>query len=149
MDGGDEAPRLRHDHIRVVVQRRHVVAAVQGGEANVADVPLDDLCAEVVDDVVSDHAEAPKSAEEKAAEASAPQKVKHRVFHYPGGLVDFVKHINRTKTAIQPSVMLITGGLRKGPGVGRPIRRAAAPTSPATAPEAPIISVVLPGLTRP
>ena len=68
---------------------------------------------EVVDDVVSDHAEAPKSAEAKAAEAAAPQKVKHRVFHYPGGLVDFVKHINRTKTAIQPSVIDFDG---KGPG---------------------------------
>ena len=68
---------------------------------------------EVVDEVVSDHAEAPKSAEEKAAEGSAPQKVKHRVFHYPGGLVDFVKHINRTKTAIQPSVIDFDG---KGTG---------------------------------
>ncbi len=67
----------------------------------------------VVDEVVSDHAEAPKSADEKAAEAAAPQKVKHRVFHYPGGLVDFVKHINRTKTAIQPSVIDFEG---KGPG---------------------------------
>ncbi|MGV0810639.1 DNA topoisomerase (ATP-hydrolyzing) subunit B [Mycolicibacterium boenickei] len=69
--------------------------------------------AEVVDEVVSDHAEAPKSAEEKAAEVAAPQKVKHRVFHYPGGLVDFVKHINRTKTAIQPSVIDFDG---KGTG---------------------------------
>lgn len=64
---------------------------------------------EVVDDVVSDQAEAPKTAEEKAAEAAAPTKVKHRVFHYPGGLVDFVKHINRTKNAIQPSVIDFEG----------------------------------------
>ena len=56
---------------------------------------------EVVDEVVSDTAEAPKSAEEKAAEAAAPHKVKHRTFHYPGGLVDYVKHINRTKSPIQ------------------------------------------------
>ena len=68
---------------------------------------------EVVDEIVSDHAAAPKSAEEKAAEVAAPQKVKHRTFHYPGGLVDFVKHINRTKTAIQPSVIDFDG---KGPG---------------------------------
>ncbi|CDO08003.1 DNA topoisomerase (ATP-hydrolyzing) subunit B [Mycolicibacterium cosmeticum] len=68
---------------------------------------------EVVDEVVGDTAEAPKSAEEKAAEAAAPHKVKHRTFHYPGGLVDFVKHINRTKTAIQPSVIDFDG---KGPG---------------------------------
>ncbi|WP_166907409.1 DNA topoisomerase (ATP-hydrolyzing) subunit B [Mycobacterium sp. DL440] len=69
--------------------------------------------AEVVDEVVADTAAAPKTAEEEAAEAKAPHKVKHRTFHYPGGLVDFVKHINRTKTAIQPSVIDFDG---KGTG---------------------------------
>ncbi|BCI78745.1 DNA gyrase subunit B [Mycolicibacterium mucogenicum] len=69
--------------------------------------------AAVVDEVVSDHAEAPKSAEEQAAEAAAPQKVKHRTFHYPDGLVDFVKHINRTKSAIQQSIIDFGG---KGDG---------------------------------
>ena len=68
---------------------------------------------EVVDDVVSDTAEAPKTAEEKAAEASAPHKVKHRTFHYPGGLVDYVKHINRTKTPIHQSIVDFAG---KGEG---------------------------------
>jgi DNA gyrase subunit B len=68
---------------------------------------------EIVDDVVSDTAEAPKSAEEKAAEAFKPQKVKHRTFHYPGGLVDFVKHINRTKSPIHQSIVDFSG---KGPG---------------------------------
>ncbi|HNM85951.1 MAG: DNA topoisomerase (ATP-hydrolyzing) subunit B [Mycobacterium sp.] len=68
---------------------------------------------EVVDEEVSDTAEAPKSAEEKAAEQAGPQKVKHRVFHYPGGLVDFVKHINRTKSPIQQSVIDFDG---KGEG---------------------------------
>ena len=68
---------------------------------------------QVVDEVVSDTAAAPKTADEKAAEAAAPHKVKHRTFHYPGGLVDFVKHINRTKTAIQPSVIDFDG---KGEG---------------------------------
>ena len=68
---------------------------------------------EVVDEVVSDHAEAPKSAEEKSAESVAPQKVKHRTFHYPGGLVDFVKHINRTKNPIHSSIVDFSG---KGPG---------------------------------
>jgi DNA gyrase subunit B len=68
---------------------------------------------EVVDEVVSDTAEAPKTAEEKAAESAAPHKIKKRTFHYPGGLVDFVKHINRTKTAIQGSVIDFDG---KGPG---------------------------------
>ncbi|MEZ0339195.1 DNA topoisomerase (ATP-hydrolyzing) subunit B [Mycobacterium sp. pV006] len=68
---------------------------------------------EVVDDVVSDQAEAPKTADQKAAEAASPVKVKHRVFHYPGGLVDFVKHINRTKNPIQPSIIDFEG---KGTG---------------------------------
>ncbi len=68
---------------------------------------------DVVDEVVSDTAEAPKSAEEKAAESTAPHKVKHRTFHYPGGLVDFVKHINRTKSPIQQSIIDFEG---KGTG---------------------------------
>jgi DNA gyrase subunit B len=68
---------------------------------------------EVVDEVVSDTAEAPKSAEEKAAESKAPHKVKRRTFHYPGGLVDFVKHINRTKSPIQQSIIDFEG---KGTG---------------------------------
>jgi DNA gyrase subunit B len=68
---------------------------------------------EVTDEVVSDTAEAPKTAEEKAAEEAAPHKVKNRTFHYPGGLVDFVKHINRTKSAIHPSIVDFGG---KGEG---------------------------------
>jgi DNA gyrase subunit B len=68
---------------------------------------------EVIDEIVSDTAEAPKSAEEKSAESVAPHKVKHRTFHYPGGLVDFVKHINRTKSPIHASIIDFEG---KGPG---------------------------------
>jgi len=68
---------------------------------------------EVVDEVVSDTAEAPKSAEEKAAEKAAPHKVKHRTFHYPGGLVDYIKHINRTKQPIHQSIVDFSG---KGEG---------------------------------
>ena len=69
---------------------------------------------EVVDEVVSDIAAAPKSAEELAAEQAAPrQKVKNRTFCYPGGLVDFVKHINRTKSPIHSSVVDFSG---KGEG---------------------------------
>ena len=68
---------------------------------------------QVVDEVVSDVAEAPKSAEEKAAEAAGPHRVKNRTFHYPGGLVDYVKHINRTKTPIHQSIVDFSG---KGEG---------------------------------
>ncbi len=64
---------------------------------------------EVVDEVVSDVAEAPKSATEQAAESAAPHKVKRRTFHYPGGLVDFVKHINRTKSPIHASIVGFSG----------------------------------------
>ena len=68
---------------------------------------------EITDEVVSDTADAPKSAEEKAAEAAAPHKVKDRTFHYPGGLVDYVKHINRTKSPIHQSIIDFSG---KGTG---------------------------------
>jgi len=65
---------------------------------------------EVVDEVVSDTAEAPKSADEMAAAKAAPaKKVMHRTFHYPGGLMDFVKHINRTKQPIHNSVVDFSG----------------------------------------
>jgi DNA gyrase subunit B len=63
----------------------------------------------IVDEVVSDTADAPKTAEEQAAEAAAPHKVKHRTFHYPDGLVDFVKHINRTKNPIHQSIIDFAG----------------------------------------
>lgn len=66
---------------------------------------------DVVDDVVSDTAEAPKHADENAP-ATTP-KVKTRTYHYPGGLEDYVKHINRTKTPIHNSIVAFTG---KGTG---------------------------------
>ncbi|NUS45886.1 MAG: DNA topoisomerase (ATP-hydrolyzing) subunit B [Mycobacteriaceae bacterium] len=71
--------------------------------------------AEVTDERVSETAEAPKSAEEtrEAAEHGAPHKVKSRTYHYPGGLEDFVRHINRTKTPIHNSVVGFTA---KGTG---------------------------------
>ena len=68
---------------------------------------------EVVDEVVSDTAEAPKTAEQQAAEAQGPHKVKHRTFHYPGGLRDFVQYINRSKAPIHQSVVDFDG---KGTG---------------------------------
>jgi DNA gyrase subunit B len=39
--------------------------------------------------------------------------VSTRSFHQPGGLVDYVRHINRTKTPIQPSIIEFSG---RGPG---------------------------------
>ncbi|MBF6213687.1 DNA topoisomerase (ATP-hydrolyzing) subunit B [Nocardia puris] len=67
---------------------------------------------EITDEVVSDTAEAPKHAE-PGTEAPVEHKVKTRTYHYPGGLEDFVRHINRTKQAIHNSVVGFTG---KGTG---------------------------------
>lgn len=69
---------------------------------------------EVTDEVVSELAEAPKKAEEQEqAEAEQHHKVKTRVYHYPGGLEDYVRHINRTKQPIHNSVVGFTA---KGTG---------------------------------
>ncbi|MFC9837588.1 DNA topoisomerase (ATP-hydrolyzing) subunit B [Rhodococcus sp. NPDC127530] len=71
--------------------------------------------AEVTEEVVSQVADAPKTAEDESAEAEAPvaHKVKTRVYHYPGGLEDYVRHINRTKQPIHNSVVGFTA---KGTG---------------------------------
>ncbi|MGW4241250.1 DNA topoisomerase (ATP-hydrolyzing) subunit B [Nocardia sp. NPDC004722] len=66
---------------------------------------------DVIDEVVSETAEAPKHLDENAP-AAAP-KIKTRTYHYPGGLEDYVKHINRTKTPIHNSIVSFTG---KGTG---------------------------------
>lgn len=66
---------------------------------------------EVTDEVVAELAEAPKSAAEEAEEAqdkAATPRVKKRVFHYPGGLGDYVRHINRTKQPIHPTILHFT-----------------------------------------
>ncbi|WP_378731888.1 DNA topoisomerase (ATP-hydrolyzing) subunit B [Nocardia brasiliensis] len=64
---------------------------------------------DVIDDFVGETAEAPKPAEE----AASAEVVKTRTYHYPGGLEDFVRHINRTKQPIHNSVVGFTG---KGTG---------------------------------
>ncbi|MDP9637634.1 MULTISPECIES: DNA topoisomerase (ATP-hydrolyzing) subunit B [Nocardiaceae] len=70
---------------------------------------------DATEEELGETAEAPKTAEEEQADAAAakPTKVRKRTYHYPDGLVDFVKHINRTKTAIHNSVVGFTG---KGEG---------------------------------
>ncbi|WP_330251500.1 DNA topoisomerase (ATP-hydrolyzing) subunit B [Nocardia sp. NBC_00565] len=69
--------------------------------------------ADITDEVVSETAEAPKHADPNAPAAPVEHKVKTRTYHYPGGLEDFVRHINRTKQAIHNSVVAFTG---KGTG---------------------------------
>ncbi|GED96205.1 DNA topoisomerase (ATP-hydrolyzing) subunit B [Gordonia crocea] len=58
----------------------------------------------------TDKAESVKSAEEKAEQAAV---VRTRTYHYPDGLVDYIKHLNRTKTPIHSSVI---GFSAKGEG---------------------------------
>lgn len=55
-------------------------------------------------------AETIKSEAEKAQKAA---KVRTRTYHYPDGLVDYIKHLNRTKNAIHTSVVGFTA---KGTG---------------------------------
>ncbi|MET4047380.1 DNA gyrase subunit B [Rhodococcus sp. 1163] len=71
--------------------------------------------AEVTEDELGETALAPKSATEEQAEAAVakPPKARKRTYHYPDGLVDFVKHINAKKTPIHTSVVGFTG---KGTG---------------------------------
>ncbi|MFD3809590.1 DNA topoisomerase (ATP-hydrolyzing) subunit B [Rhodococcus sp. NPDC058639] len=70
---------------------------------------------EVTDEVVLETADAPKTAEDQEIEAKKPEvhKVKTRVYHYPGGLEDYVRHLNRTKSPIHNSVVGFTA---KGTG---------------------------------
>lgn len=69
---------------------------------------------DVVEEHVSDTADAPKSHDEEEKVAAAPvHKVKTRTYHYPGGLEDYVKHINRSKSPIHNSVVGFTA---KGTG---------------------------------
>ncbi|EOM75690.1 DNA topoisomerase (ATP-hydrolyzing) subunit B [Rhodococcus rhodnii] len=60
------------------------------------------------EDVSTEVADAPKTADEPE-----PVKVKNRVYHYPGGLEDYVQFINRKKQPIHKSVVGFTA---KGPG---------------------------------
>ncbi|MCW4354785.1 DNA topoisomerase (ATP-hydrolyzing) subunit B [Hoyosella sp. YIM 151337] len=60
---------------------------------------------EVTDEVVSETAEPVKHHEEGEPPPQPEHKVKKRVYHYPGGLQDFVKHLNRTKQPIHGTVI--------------------------------------------
>ncbi|QRY62341.1 DNA topoisomerase (ATP-hydrolyzing) subunit B [Gordonia sp. PDNC005] len=57
-----------------------------------------------------DSAESIKTADERAEKIA---KVKTRTYHYPDGLVDYIKHLNRTKNAVHKSVV---GFAAKGTG---------------------------------
>lgn len=55
-----------------------------------------------VDGDGEERAESIKSDEEKAAQVAT---VRTRTYHYPDGLVDFIKHLNRTKTPVHQTVV--------------------------------------------
>ncbi|SDE55314.1 DNA topoisomerase (ATP-hydrolyzing) subunit B [Rhodococcus tukisamuensis] len=77
-------------------------------------ITLTDERAEVIDDEAAEVAEAPRSAAEvEEEEKSGKAKTKSRIYHYPGGLEDYVRHINKSKTPIHNSVVGFTG---KGTG---------------------------------
>ena len=59
---------------------------------------------ELLEEAAED-AEAPKSAEEKAADEAKKKGPRTRSFHYPDGLKDYVEFINRKKTAIHPTII--------------------------------------------
>ncbi|NED69635.1 DNA topoisomerase IV subunit B, partial [Streptomyces sp. SID10244] len=66
--------------------------------------------AEAEMDEGDDSAESIKSEAEKAQKAA---KVRTRTYHYADGLIDYIKHLNRTKNAIHASVIGFTA---KGTG---------------------------------
>ncbi|MDP9778738.1 DNA gyrase subunit B [Nakamurella flavida] len=70
-------------------ERRPAALEVEGAEGDLA-----------APDADRDLAPAPDAADE-----SPTPKVLERVFHYPGGLVDYVRHLNRTKEPAQPSII--------------------------------------------
>ncbi|MBB3049639.1 DNA gyrase subunit B [Prauserella isguenensis] len=52
--------------------------------------------------VLRDERVADENGEDAAGEAA---RIKERTYHYPGGLEDFVKHINNTKDPIHPTIV--------------------------------------------
>ncbi|MDL9936624.1 DNA topoisomerase (ATP-hydrolyzing) subunit B [Gordonia sp. ABSL1-1] len=67
-----------------------------------AETPPGDSDGESTEESPTEAAEAVKTEEQKKTEASKP---KTRTYHYPDGLVDYIKHLNRTKQAIHNSVI--------------------------------------------
>jgi DNA gyrase subunit B len=56
--------------------------------------------------LVDERAELVVSEEDESAAAkSSKARVKEVIYHYPGGIADFVRHLNATKTAIHKSVI--------------------------------------------
>ncbi|AZA12440.1 DNA topoisomerase (ATP-hydrolyzing) subunit B [Corynebacterium choanae] len=76
-------------------------AALDELAENVDKVSLED------EQAALDAAEATADSDDESAEpaAKAKPKVKKRVFHYPDGLKDYVRNINKTKTPTHPTII--------------------------------------------
>ncbi|OFS23697.1 DNA topoisomerase (ATP-hydrolyzing) subunit B [Corynebacterium sp. HMSC04H06] len=74
------------------------IAEAESGESQLDAASFDDA------DINEDPAD-PESAEEQAEDKPKKKLQKKATFYYPEGLVDYVKFLNKTKTAIHPTIV--------------------------------------------
>ena len=74
------------------------IADAESGEKQLDSTSFDDE----VDDFEEEGADTPAPAKPESSSKKLQKKV---TYHYPDGLVDYVKYLNKTKTAIHPTVV--------------------------------------------
>ena len=86
-------------YIKLTDKRKHIIAAEEKPslEADETLLQADSLSLDEVDEQLEDD----KTA---SAPAEAPSE-RSVVFHYPDGLIDYVKYLNKKKTALHPSIV--------------------------------------------
>ena len=86
-------------YIKLTDKRKHIIAAEEKPslEADETLLQADSLSLDEVDQQLEDD----KTA---SAPAEAPSE-RSVVFHYPDGLIDYVKYLNKKKTALHPSIV--------------------------------------------
>jgi len=86
-------------YIKLTDKRKHIIAAEEKPslEADETLLQADSLSLDEVDEQLEDD----KTA---SAPAEAPSE-RSVVFHYPEGLIDYVKYLNKKKTALHPSIV--------------------------------------------
>src|SRR5699024_9824540 len=75
------------------------IADAESGEKQLDSTSFDD---EDVDDFEEEGANTPAPAKTEDSSKKLQKKV---TYHYPDGLVDYVKYLNKTKSAIHPTVV--------------------------------------------
>ncbi|NMO02597.1 DNA topoisomerase (ATP-hydrolyzing) subunit B [Gordonia sp. TBRC 11910] len=85
----------------------------KGLTITLTDQRLSDEAAEAEAEMGGDGDDTAESVGNKEDKASRVARIKTRTYHYPDGLVDYIKHLNRTKNPIHNSVIGFTG---KGTG---------------------------------